>query len=98
VQDSGRKDVTIFFDGGVRNGQDCLKALAYGADAVLIGRPVLFGLACGGQQGVERVLKIVNEELKQAMLATGCMNINQARGNSDLLYRPEESLFHNAKL
>jgi isopentenyl diphosphate isomerase/L-lactate dehydrogenase-like FMN-dependent dehydrogenase len=36
----------------------------------------LFGLACGGQQGVERVLKIVNEELKQAMLATGCMNIN----------------------
>ena len=48
VRDSGRKDVAIFFDGGVRNGQDCLKALAYGADAVLIGRPVLFGLACGG--------------------------------------------------
>jgi isopentenyl diphosphate isomerase/L-lactate dehydrogenase-like FMN-dependent dehydrogenase len=47
VKDSGKK-VSVFFDGGVRNGQDVLKALAIGADAVLIGRPVLFGLACGG--------------------------------------------------
>jgi 4-hydroxymandelate oxidase len=48
VKESGKNDVTIFFDGGVRSGQDALKAIAMGADAVLLGRPVLFGLACAG--------------------------------------------------
>ena len=65
----------MIFDGGVRTGEDVLKALALGADIVMIGRPVLYGLACDGQNGVERVLEILNEELKQAMLTTGCMSI-----------------------
>ena len=47
------KNIPIFFDGGVRRGTDVLKALAYGASAVFIGRPVLWGLAVNGQTGVE---------------------------------------------
>ena len=52
VRDSGKK-VPVFFDGGVRKGADVLKALALGADAVMVGRPVLYGLAYDGQAGVE---------------------------------------------
>mgnify|MGYP001626817295 CR=1 FL=1 len=70
-----------------------MKALIFGADVVMIGRPVLWGLACDGQKGVERVLQIINEELKEAMLATGCMNIDQVRGNTKLLYSSYDSLF-----
>jgi (S)-2-hydroxy-acid oxidase len=70
----GRK-VEIFFDGGIRRGSDVLKALALGANAVFVGRPILWGLAVGGQKGVERVLSILNDELKQSMIYTGCMNI-----------------------
>lgn len=65
----------VFFDGGVRRGSDILKALALGADNVFIGRALLWGLAADGQKGVEDVVRILNEELKEAMLATGCMNI-----------------------
>ena len=80
------KDIEIFFDGGVKRGVDVFKALALGADAVFIGRPVLYGLACDGQKGVEKVLRIINEELRQAMLHAGCMSIADVKGNTDLLY------------
>ena len=63
VRDSGKK-VPVFFDGGVRKGEDVLKAIALGADAVMVGRPILYGLAYDGQAGVEKVLNILNEELK----------------------------------
>ena len=83
----------MIFDGGVRTGEDVLKALALGADIVMIGRPVLYGLACDGQNGVERVLQILNEELRQAMLTTGCMSIEEVRNNKKIIYKGEESLF-----
>ena len=54
------KYIPIYFDGGVRRGTDVLKALALGADCVFVGRPILWGLATNGQQGVERVLEILN--------------------------------------
>lgn len=76
IRASGRQNVPVIFDGGVRTGEDVLKAVALGADIVMIGRPVLYGLACDGQNGVEHVLRLMNEELKQAMLTTGCMNIS----------------------
>ncbi|MET7329820.1 aminotransferase class I/II-fold pyridoxal phosphate-dependent enzyme [Nonomuraea sp. NPDC005650] len=66
---SGRGAVLL--DGGVRRGGDVLVALALGADAVLLGRPVLHGLAAGGADGVAGVLAIVTEELTEAMLLTG---------------------------
>lgn len=81
------------FDGGVRKGTDVLKALAIGADVVFIGRAVLWGLSAGGQVGVEKVIEILNRELKEAMIATGCMNIQQAKGNKSLIYEKPEYIF-----
>lgn len=77
----------------MRKGTDVLKALALGADCVFVGRPILWGLASEGQAGVERVLEILNQELKDAMLATGCMSVDQARGNKNLILDKNEYLF-----
>src|SRR5208282_4063249 len=59
--------IPVFVDGGVRRGTDAFKALALGAKAVGIGRPFLWGLGAFGQPGVDRVLEIMQGELKQAM-------------------------------
>ncbi|SER55539.1 alpha-hydroxy acid oxidase [Actinokineospora terrae] len=63
--------VPVFVDGGVRRGTDVLKALALGADAVLLGRPVLHGLAVAGAEGVTGVLSTLREELEEAMVLSG---------------------------
>ncbi|MFD3588185.1 alpha-hydroxy acid oxidase [Streptomyces sp. NPDC058683] len=62
---------TVLLDGGVRRGADVLAARATGADAVLLGRPVLHGLAVDGEDGVARVLDLLIEELVDAMTLTG---------------------------
>ncbi len=67
---SGR--CAVLLDGGIRRGSDVLAALALGADAVLLGRPVLHGLATAGRDGVADVLRIVTEELVDAMTLAGC--------------------------
>ncbi|HTK11729.1 MAG TPA: alpha-hydroxy acid oxidase [Ktedonobacteraceae bacterium] len=61
----------IYIDGGIRRGTDVLKALALGARAVLVGRPVIWGLATHGAAGVEHVLRILREELELAMILSG---------------------------
>ena len=61
----------VYMDGGIRRGTDVLKALALGARAVLVGRPVLWGLAVNGAQGVQHVLQILRTELELAMKLTG---------------------------
>ncbi len=63
--------VPVLMDGGVRRGTDVLKALALGASAVLIGRPVLWGLAADGEAGVRRVLELLRAELELAMALSG---------------------------
>ena len=65
----------VYLDGGIRRGTDVLKALALGARAVLVGRPVLWGLAVDGASGVERVLTILQSELQRAMQLAGCPSI-----------------------
>lgn len=72
VCDSVAGKVEVLMDGGIRRGTDVLKALALGARAVLVGRPVLWGLAAGGEAGVVRVLQILREELDAAMALCGC--------------------------
>jgi isopentenyl diphosphate isomerase/L-lactate dehydrogenase-like FMN-dependent dehydrogenase len=62
----------IYLDGGVRRGSDVVTALALGARAVLVGRPVLHGLAYGGAKGVERVLEILRGETENALALLGC--------------------------
>ena len=63
--------VDVFLDSGVRHGTDVFKALALGAKAVFIGRPILWGLAYNGQQGVEEVFTILKEEFKRTMILSG---------------------------
>src|SRR5689334_438286 len=65
----------VYLDGGIRRGTDALKALALGARAVLLGRPILWGLAVGGQQGVARVLELLNAELEMAMALVGSPSV-----------------------
>ena len=64
-------DLAILFDSGIRTGTDVLKALALGADAVCLGRPYVWGLALGGQSGVEAVLKMTLAELDLTMALCG---------------------------
>jgi isopentenyl diphosphate isomerase/L-lactate dehydrogenase-like FMN-dependent dehydrogenase len=63
---------TVLVDGGIRRGIDVAIALALGADAVLVGRPALWGLAAGGEQGAGRVLEILRAELELTLLLCGC--------------------------
>ena len=61
----------VYMDGGIRRGTDILKALAFGARAVLIGRPIIWGLAVDGAEGVRDVLDILRAELEMAMVLSG---------------------------
>ncbi|HEY9718087.1 MAG TPA: alpha-hydroxy acid oxidase [Trichormus sp.] len=70
----GRAEVLL--DGGIRRGTDILKALAMGARAVLIGRPVLWGLAADGEAGAAHVLEILRNELDLAMALSGCPTLS----------------------
>ena len=74
---NGLVPVQIFADGGIRRGSDIFKALALGATAVLIGRPVIYGMAVGGAEGVQKVLSIFLEELTNCMQLSGAKNLSE---------------------
>lgn len=71
--------VPVFLDGGVRRGTDVLKALALGADAVFIGRPVLWALSVGGAEGVAEMTTLLADELRIALQLAGCASLADAR-------------------
>ena len=73
----------VLLDGGIRRGTDVLTALALGARAVLLGRPVLWGLAVGGEAGAARVLSLLRDEVDLALALTGCTS--PAEVTADLL-------------
>lgn len=72
-----RGRVPVIVDGGVRRGTDVLKALALGATAVGIGRPYIWGLGAYGQAGVDRVLELLDNELRLAMVGVGARNLHE---------------------
>jgi 4-hydroxymandelate oxidase len=76
----------VYVDGGIRRGVDVVRALALGARGVMIGRPVLWGLATGGAEGVRRVLRGFQHELALAMALCGARTV--AEVTSDLIARP----------
>ena len=75
IADAIQERVPILLDGGVRRGLDVFKAIAYGATAVQVGRPVLWGLAAGGQTGVETALDLLRQEFDLAMALAGCARL-----------------------
>ena len=79
IADAVGDRVSLIVDGGIRRGTDVLKALALGAHAVMIGRPVLWGLAWQGQAGVSRVLSMMQEELDEAMALCGVADLESVR-------------------
>lgn len=76
-----KKRVLVFADGGVRSGADVLKLLALGADAVLIGRPLIIGVFGGNRDGVSFLLNKIKGELIQAMLLTGTSDVKNVSSN-----------------
>lgn len=77
--------IKIFLDGGIRSGLDVFKAIALGADAVLIGRPVLWGLTLNGREGVRDVLVGMHNDLRQTMVLSGCQSLDEV--TSDLILK-----------
>ena len=75
--------VPVFVDGGIRRGSDVFKALALGAEAVLVGRPIMHGLAVDGARGASQVLRRLRDELEVTMALCGCATV--ADITSDLL-------------
>lgn len=78
----------ILVDGGIRRGSDILKALALGADAVCVGRPVLHGLALDGEQGVKDVIDLLRNDLELAMRLSGCPDLKSI--TRDMVLTPAE--------
>lgn len=69
-------DTPILLDGGIRSGSDMFKAIALGADAILLGRPAVYGLAVGGAAGASHVIRRLRDEFEVTMALCGCRNIS----------------------
>jgi L-lactate dehydrogenase (cytochrome) len=76
VADAVGGDIEIYCDGGVRRGSDVVKAVALGANACMIGRPHLYGLAAGGEAGVRHVLDFFQDGIEQTMALTGVSSMS----------------------
>lgn len=83
---NGRTELLL--DGGIRTGVDVAKALALGADAVMVARPWVFGVAAGGQRGVERTIEIYEQEFRQTLALVGASTASELSG--DLVRYPAE--------
>jgi len=80
VVDAVAGRVPVLMDGGVRRGTDILKALALGASAVMVARPLIWGLAVDGEAGVSHVLALLRAEFENAMALTGCRTVAEITG------------------
>jgi 4-hydroxymandelate oxidase len=90
IADAVAGEVPVLVDGGIRRGTDVVKACALGARAVAIGRPVLWGLAVAGEQGVLHVLELLRSELERALILCGCGSPDEA--GRELLASAREEL------
>lgn len=79
IRESIRDSLTILFDGGIRSGSDVVKALALGADAVLVGRAYVYPLAVAGEEGVTSMLKAITKELDSSLTTCGCSSIGELK-------------------
>jgi isopentenyl diphosphate isomerase/L-lactate dehydrogenase-like FMN-dependent dehydrogenase len=86
VAEAAGPSVLMILDSGIRRGGDILKALALGADAVLVGRPALYGTSVAGERGAVHALGLLSQELDVAMAHTGCRTVSEV--SNDILWRP----------
>jgi L-lactate dehydrogenase (cytochrome) len=77
IADAVGSEIEVMFDGGIRSGQDVLRALALGARSCLIGRAYIFGLGARGDAGVTTAIDILRKELDISMALTGVKSINE---------------------
>jgi len=91
IADATAGKIPVLVDGGFRRGTDVVKALALGATAVAIGRPVLWGLAAGGEAGVVQVLDAVRAELERALTLCGCGSVTDVSRDLVRLVAKEEA-------
>lgn len=80
-----REKTVLFFDGGVRRGNHVMKALSLGAEMVMIGRPVLYGIAAGGETGAREVFELLIDELKTTMKLCGVSSLSSGGNENGLL-------------
>jgi L-lactate dehydrogenase (cytochrome) len=83
IVDAVGKDIEVHMDGGIRSGQDVLKAKALGSQGVYIGRAMLYGVGAMGEEGVTKALQIIHNELSLSMAFCGHTDINTV--NRDIL-------------
>jgi L-lactate dehydrogenase (cytochrome) len=77
IADAVGSEIEVLFDGGIRSGQDVMRALAFGAKGCLVGRAYIYGLGAGGQAGVARAIDIIRKELDVTMALTGVRSITE---------------------
>ena len=91
IVDAVGKRATVFMDSGIRRGSDVVKALALGANAVMVGRSTLYGVAAGGEAGASRALQIYRDEIHRNMALLGCNTVNEL-GPQCLLFADQHEL------
>lgn len=83
AQASGK--LTVLFDSGIRTGSDIIKAMALGAQAILLGRPWLYGMIVGGEAGVEQVIRHTLADLDTNLGLIGCKDLSEVQGKGDAI-------------
>lgn len=87
VREAVGNRIAIFVDGGIRRGTDVIKTLALGADAVMVGRATLYGVAAAGRAGVKRALDILRDEIDRDLGLIGISSIEQAGDMREMMFR-----------
>lgn len=92
IVDAVADRIPVFLDSGVRSGADIVRAQTLGARAVFIGRPALYGLACGGARGVVGVMRLLAEDYERTMILSGSAGVCQARAFCEPAAQPVQSI------
>ena len=87
--------IPVLFDSGIRRGADVVKALALGANAVLIGRPYMYGLTVAGEQGVKDVIRNILADLDLTLALSGQSSVSEC--DASLLKDVKDGSFHSKK-
>src|SRR5262249_10263353 len=77
IADAVGSEIEVMFDGGIRSGQDLMRALALGARSCMIGRSYIFGLGAYGQAGVAKAIELIGKELDVTMALTGTKSVRE---------------------